>query len=212
MRCHGKLLKASLPLMGKPNGIRRLMAISIYQTPIFSTAQSRHTCLILVIQLTRLTDQRRNKGKPSNIIITNKALGQSFHLSMSSRFPSPYWYKHQLTPFRYRTSSAKYICLYEECDGEFSRLHDLKRHVATHHPEEARWIDCKGKGCGRTGKPQPGKEKGGFSRLDHYLEHLRKVHKKDIPKGRGSGKGVKWVSASVYAEQGEFPCKREVMV
>lgn len=199
--------------MGKLNGIRRLMTISIYQTPTFNTAQSRHTWLILIILLIRLTDQRRNKGKPSNITMTNKALGQSFHLSMSSCFPSPFIDTSIRSPlFRHRTSSAKYICLFEDCNGEFSRLHDLKRHVATHHPEEARWIDCKGKGCGRTGKPQPGKEKGGFSRLDHYLEHLRKVHKKDIPKGRGSGKGVKWVSASVYAEQGEFPCKREVMV
>ena len=89
------------------------------------------------------------------------------------------------------SSNDQYVCLHVGCDRSFSRSHDLKRHGRIHFPDSATWIDCEGKGCGRVGRPQQG-EKGGFSRRDHYVEHLRKVHKKDIPKGRGSGKNA-WV-------------------
>lgn len=52
--------------------------------------------------------------------------------------------------------------------------------MRTHFPATSRVFDCHfadicGRDCER---------KAGFKRTDHYVEHLRKVHGEDLPKGR----------------------------
>ena len=42
--------------------------------------------------------------------------------------------------------------------------------------------------CGRTGE-KTDTSKGGFTREDHYVDHLRGVHGEDIPKGRRRSAG-----------------------
>jgi hypothetical protein len=59
--------------------------------------------------------------------------------------------------------------------NSFTRATDLNRHMQTvHFPPR---VDCKYKGCGRVGE-------NGFCRTDHLNEHLREVHKEDIPMSR----------------------------
>lgn len=56
--------------------------------------------------------------------------------------------------------------------------------MKTHFPATAKRYDCQyASVCGRHGE-KTDKRKGGFTREDHYTEHLRKVHGEDIAKGR----------------------------
>lgn len=77
--------------------------------------------------------------------------------------------------------SPRYPCLMPNCEGVFTRAADLDRHYTTVH-RQGGLIDCRHVWCGRTGDR-------GFSRRDHYREHLREVHREDIPRGR-QGAGV----------------------
>ena len=67
----------------------------------------------------------------------------------------------------------RYPCLWEGCESDFGRATDLHRHYNSVHVSVR--TDCPHKWCGRTGNH-------GFSRKDHFKEHLREVHKQDIPK------------------------------
>lgn len=65
--------------------------------------------------------------------------------------------------------------------------------MKTHFPSMR--YDCPharpGGTCGRAGE-KTANCKGGFTREDHYVDHLRAVHGEEIPKGRGrrrSGEG-----------------------
>ena len=68
-------------------------------------------------------------------------------------------------------------CTYEGCDstGKFKRYTDLKRHIDTVHAADPNRIDCHHKWCGRV-------REYGFTRKDHYREHLREMHGERIPK------------------------------
>ncbi|MCJ1445775.1 MAG: hypothetical protein MMC23_006280 [Stictis urceolatum] len=84
-------------------------------------------------------------------------------------------------------SDDRYTCTYPGCKstGKFKRVTDYQRHMKTvHYPER---FDCKyakGGFCGREGTH-------GFTRQDHYNDHLRDVHRIDIPKASGKGSGSK---------------------
>lgn len=73
-----------------------------------------------------------------------------------------------------------YVCLHSGCETSFTRPFDLGRHMKTTHQAGVR-IDCPEGWCGRSGLPD-GREKGGFSRADHFYEHVSKVHRKVVVK------------------------------
>ena len=63
----------------------------------------------------------------------------------------------------------------------FGRYADLERHIAiVHNRSTLQLVDCTHPGCHRRGEY-------GFTRKDKMVEHLRDVHKIDIPK-RARGK------------------------
>ena len=68
-------------------------------------------------------------------------------------------------------TSIAYVCLYLACSARFSRSSDLDRHIKTHFLQTVERIDCPYGAdlCGRNGER-------GFSRKDHWTEHLTKVH------------------------------------
>lgn len=72
-----------------------------------------------------------------------------------------------------------YICVFPSCDRQFARSYDLDRHMQTHFPGANIKYDCPqakaGSFCRRVGDK-------GFTRKDHLIEHLRKVHLLDFPK------------------------------
>ncbi|CAF9932574.1 MAG: hypothetical protein GOMPHAMPRED_006613 [Gomphillus americanus] len=72
--------------------------------------------------------------------------------------------------------TSENVCPYKGCGstGKFKRRTDLVRHIRTQHEAEKHKTNCKHAWCGRTGD-------NGFSRLDHYREHLREVHREEIP-------------------------------
>ncbi|KAK5731152.1 hypothetical protein LTR15_001090 [Elasticomyces elasticus] len=85
-------------------------------------------------------------------------------------------------PLSQKLPNGHYMCLYPQCAnaGLFARHADLQRHVQNvHNPETIQWVDCQHPGCHRRGQY-------GFSRKDKMVEHMREVHKADIPK-RSSG-------------------------
>ncbi|KAI5837859.1 hypothetical protein DFP73DRAFT_284140 [Morchella snyderi] len=67
-------------------------------------------------------------------------------------------------------------CLSNNCTHEFTRKRDFNRHCITKHSKRTKqsFYDCQFSGCARTGRR-------GFSRKDNMLQHVRKVHKVDIP-------------------------------
>ncbi|KAF2765600.1 hypothetical protein EJ03DRAFT_205774 [Teratosphaeria nubilosa] len=89
------------------------------------------------------------------------------------------------------TSQTKpsYPCLYPECAGpaytgtgpfvpgtSFTRHADLQRHIdVVHMRSSLQLVDCPFQDCHRVGKE-------GFTRKDKMTDHLREVHKLDIPK------------------------------
>ncbi|WPH01606.1 Hypothetical protein R9X50_00445400 [Acrodontium crateriforme] len=88
-------------------------------------------------------------------------------------------------PMSRRTSSqgaGQFVCLYESCvnTGGFTRYADLQRHVEIIHMRSTLSLfDCQIPGCHRRGEY-------GFTRKDKMTDHMRDVHKLDIPK-RSSG-------------------------
>ena len=67
-----------------------------------------------------------------------------------------------------------FSCLYIGCSYQTKRQHDLERHQLAHDPPPSKF-DCLERGCDRTGY-------NGFDRGDHFKEHMRKVHARDISK------------------------------
>ncbi|KAI4237458.1 MAG: hypothetical protein LQ349_001848 [Xanthoria aureola] len=71
------------------------------------------------------------------------------------------------------------ICLYPGCPRQFARAYDLERHMKVHFPDPTGRLDCpyagEGSFCKRVGER-------GFTRKDHWSEHLRNVHMVDLPK------------------------------
>ncbi|KAK3702266.1 hypothetical protein LTR37_014977 [Vermiconidia calcicola] len=76
----------------------------------------------------------------------------------------------------------QFLCLYDNCIGVgFARKADLERHVFIQHNREThKYVDCEFPGCHRRGDY-------GFTRRDKMVEHLREVHKVDVPKKQGGG-------------------------
>ncbi|KAF3479944.1 uncharacterized protein GIQ15_06920 [Arthroderma uncinatum] len=74
-------------------------------------------------------------------------------------------------------SSQRFICLYENCEGSFSRVADLSRHQKSiHFPTK---MDCPKSRCNRKGYY-------GFTREDHLTEHLRQYHGDNLAKRTSS--------------------------
>ncbi|EFR02728.1 hypothetical protein MGYG_05727 [Nannizzia gypsea CBS 118893] len=70
-------------------------------------------------------------------------------------------------------STQRFICLYKNCEGSFSRVADLSRHQKSiHFPTKT---DCPKSGCNRKGFY-------GFTREDHLIEHLRQYHREQLAK------------------------------
>lgn len=73
------------------------------------------------------------------------------------------------------SARAGYQCNVLGCRSKtrFTRKTDLQRHIRSlHHGAK---FDCEYKWCGREAD-------NGFTRKDHYLEHLREMHRLRIPK------------------------------
>ena len=68
-------------------------------------------------------------------------------------------------------------CLYTDCHEAFVRKADLARHIAAVHALDPLEFDCNVSGCHRKGAY-------GFARKGKLIEHMRDVHKVDIPKKR----------------------------
>lgn len=69
-----------------------------------------------------------------------------------------------------------------DCGRAFTRPADLKRHqTSVHNPV---FQDCPVEACLR-------KDKNGFPRRDHLIEHLRSYHHWDVPKRRALKRGVR---------------------
>ncbi|GBF65535.1 hypothetical protein TMEN_8252 [Trichophyton mentagrophytes] len=74
-------------------------------------------------------------------------------------------------------STQRFICLYENCEGSFSRVADLSRHQKSiHFPTR---MDCPKSRCNRKGFM-------GFTREDHLTEHLRQFHGEQLAKRTSS--------------------------
>jgi len=89
------------------------------------------------------------------------------------------WYRLQLInvnmPLRVTTPEKPFECHY--CQKDFPKKADRDRHEASVHRGEMSMPpglhDCPETGCTRD---------KGFTRKDNLLDHLRRVHNKDIPK------------------------------
>lgn len=73
-------------------------------------------------------------------------------------------------------------CFYEGCGYQTKRQHDLDKHMRFHFPS-AKKLDCPRRVCGRKGEK-------GFDRKDVLIEHMMKIHAKDIPKRSRAKKGT----------------------
>ncbi|KAF7188556.1 hypothetical protein HII31_10218 [Pseudocercospora fuligena] len=111
--------------------------------------------------------------------------------STSPTSPSPSYYDisptlaYSTSPIStnssYREGQPTYYCLYHGCEHGSARKADLERHVqVTHLRESLNLVDCQYVGCHRKGKY-------GFTRKDKMVDHMRDVHKADIPKRKSSG-------------------------
>ncbi|KAK3679001.1 hypothetical protein LTR78_001454 [Recurvomyces mirabilis] len=87
-------------------------------------------------------------------------------------------------PSQCSSGAAQYICMYDSCRHEgYCRYADLQRHVdVIHNTSTLNRFNCIVEGCHRVGIY-------GFTRKDKMVDHLREVHKCDIPK-RVNGGGV----------------------
>ncbi|KAI9856344.1 MAG: hypothetical protein M1824_005472 [Vezdaea acicularis] len=76
----------------------------------------------------------------------------------------------------------RYVCLWPNCNSNFSRVYELKRHLKNHFPSEL--IPCPAVNCKYRGKRA-------FKRLDLFFEHARRVHDDDTlwmcPKAQSCG-------------------------
>ena len=83
-----------------------------------------------------------------------------------------------------KTGPRPYMCVHPGCNSDFARYYDLQRHMKVHFPSMR--FDCpyaRSGTCGRAGE-KTDTSKGGFTREDHFVDHLIVVHREDIPKPR----------------------------
>ncbi|KAI5359064.1 putative Zinc finger C2H2-type [Septoria linicola] len=73
--------------------------------------------------------------------------------------------------------TVEYCCLMSGCNYAAKRNADLERHYKSMHsaPSSIEMFDCQVSGCHRTGNY-------GFKRRDKMVDHMREVHKVDVPK------------------------------
>ena len=86
-------------------------------------------------------------------------------------------------------ATKPYLCVQPGCLQTFARYYDLQRHMEIHFPPMR--FDCpyaRSGACGRAGE-KTDTNKGGFTREDHYLDHLRGVHGGYIPQERRRSAG-----------------------
>lgn len=77
----------------------------------------------------------------------------------------------------------RHPCPFSACPSTIGRKHDLKRHMASFHSSPT--INCSVNACERVND-------AGFSRLDHYRTHLKKVHGIDGTGRTGVEVNVRW--------------------
>lgn len=70
------------------------------------------------------------------------------------------------------------VCFEIGCGNSFKRLYDLRCHQENVH-RIGMLLHCPEPFCDRVDIPD-GHNKGGFSRLDHFYEHAKKVHRKEV--------------------------------
>lgn len=83
--------------------------------------------------------------------------------------------------------------MWPRCETTFARAYDLGRHQKTKHTNAKRF-DCPEENCRRYGIPLARSERGGFTRLDHFRDHVKNIHGKIVIKDKGSNGGQHWVS------------------
>lgn len=74
----------------------------------------------------------------------------------------------------------------------FARAYDLGRHQITRHAHTKRF-DCPEENCRRYGMPESRGERGGFTRLDHFRDHVKNLHNKKVVKDKEKDGGQCWV-------------------
>lgn len=82
-----------------------------------------------------------------------------------------------------------YSCIFPECEASFARPYDLGRHQKSRHANSKRF-DCPIESCRRYGSFVASNERGGFTRLDHFRDHVKNLHGKAIIKDKD---GQYWV-------------------
>lgn len=82
--------------------------------------------------------------------------------------------------------------MYPECEAMFARPYDLGRHQKTRHANTKRY-DCPEETCRRYGTPEYRGERGGFTRLDHFRDHVKNLHNKIVIKDKERDGGQHWV-------------------
>ena len=87
----------------------------------------------------------------------------------------PRYVVHPIQPASSIASRSTLVeCQYPGCPRQFARAYDLDRHIKVHFPSSTTKLDCPygaevGSFCKRVGER-------GFTRKDHFYEHLRNVH------------------------------------
>ena len=82
--------------------------------------------------------------------------------------------------------------MFPGCEATFARPYDLGRHQKTRHTYTKRY-DCPEDTCRRYGIPESRSEKGGFTRLDHFRDHVKHLHNKTVIKDKDKDGGQHWV-------------------
>lgn len=87
--------------------------------------------------------------------------------------------------------------MYPKCETSFTRPYDLRRHQITKHANanlaNAKRYDCPEETCRRYGIPESRSERGGFTRLDHFRDHVKNLHHKTVIKDNNKDGGQYWV-------------------
>lgn len=82
--------------------------------------------------------------------------------------------------------------MWPRCEATFARAYDLGRHQKTKHTNAKRF-DCPEENCRRYGIPESRGERGGFTRLDHFRDHVKNLHGKNVIKDKDREGGQHWV-------------------
>lgn len=82
--------------------------------------------------------------------------------------------------------------MWPRCEATFARAYDLGRHQKTKHTNTKRF-DCPEENCRRYGIPESRGERGGFTRLDHFRDHVKNLHGKNVIKDKDREGGQHWV-------------------